>query len=605
MKSAPYPSAFRFPGSGAAMRLLAAALLWIAGCARPPVPAAPAEEAPSAPVEARRGMVVSAKIEASEAGVEILEQGGNAVDAAVATGFALAVTYPPAGNLGGGGFMVIRFPDEESATANHAGSTPAPKATTIDYREKAPAAAHRDMYLDDDGEAIPALSRLGYLASGVPGSPAGLVMAHEKYGLLPLSDVMAPAIRLAEKGFLLSARDAAGLNAQRDAFAQFESTAKYFTKPDPDLRYAAGERFAQRDLAATLRRIRDKGRAGFYEGETAELIAAEMKRGGGWITMEDLAAYEAVERAPVSGTYRGYRFFAMAPPSSGGVALVQLLNAVEPYDLGEMGHHSAEAVHLMGEAMRRVYADRAQWLGDPDYFDVPVAALVGKEYMRRRMADFNPDRADSSGAVAHGDPLAFESPETTHYSVVDKEGRAVSVTTTINGSYGSKVVVDGAGFFMNNEMDDFSAKPGAPNMFGLLGSEANAIEAGKRMLSSMTPAIVEDPAGALFMVIGSPGGGRIITTVFEVMMNVIDHGMNIQEAVSAPRIHHQWLPDALYHEPQALSETARRGLERRGWTLIENGDWGRADGVVALRDEEGALYQGGADPRGQDAAAGY
>ncbi len=607
---------------------LTATLLWTSGCARPPAPMPAAEKPTSTPVEARRGMVVSAKTEASEAGVEALRQGGNAIDAAVATGFALAVTYPPAGNLGGGGFMVIRFADgdrygesgreagygqsktghnrsEAGQTGSQEGQSPAPKVTTIDYREKAPAAAHRDMYLDDAGEAIPALSRLGYLASGVPGSPAGLVLAHEKYGRLPLADVMAPAIRLAEEGFLLSPRDAAGLNAQRDAFAQFESAAKYFTKSNPDERYEGGERFVQRDLAEVLRRIRDRGRAGFYEGETAELIAAEMARGGGWITMEDLAAYEAVERPPVSGAYRGYRFFAMAPPSSGGVALAQLLNAVEPHDMAGMGHHTASATHLMGEAMRRVYADRAQWLGDPDYFEVPVAALIRKEYMQQRMAGFNPDRADSSAAVAHGDPLAFESSETTHYSVVDSDGRAVSVTTTINGSYGSKVAVDGAGFFMNNEMDDFSAKPGAPNMFGLLGSEANAIEPGKRMLSSMTPTIVEDPSGELFMIIGSPGGGRIITTVFEVMLNVIDHGMNIQEAVSAPRIHHQWLPDVLFYEAQALSEDARQGLERRGWTLDHNGAWGRADGIVARRDAEGMLYQGGADPRGQDAAVGY
>lgn len=585
---------------------LAAALLWIAGCTRPSVPIAPVEEL-ATPVESRRGMVVSAKIEASEAGVEVLRQGGNAVDAAVATGFALAVTYPPAGNLGGGGFMVIRFADRDrnGESENETGQPPARAVTTIDYREKAPAAAHRDMYLDDEGQAIPQLSRLGYLASGVPGSPAGLVMAHEKYGRLPLSEVMAPAIRLAEEGFLLSRRDAAGLNAQRDAFSQFESTAKYFTKSDPNQRYEADERFMQQDLAEVLRRIRDRGWAGFYAAETAELIAAEMARGGGWITMEDLAAYEAVERAPLSGTYRGYRFFSMAPPSSGGVALTQLLNAVEPYDVAGMGHHTASTTHLMGEAMRRVYADRAQWLGDPDYFEVPAAALVRKEYMRQRMAGFDPDRADSSAAVAYGDPLAFESSETTHYSVVDENGQAVSVTTTINGSYGSKVVVDGAGFFMNNEMDDFSAKPGAPNMFGLLGSEANAIEPGKRMLSSMTPTIVEDPSGELFMVIGSPGGGRIITTVFEVMLNVIDHGMNIQEAVAAPRIHHQWLPDVLFYEAQALSEDARDGLERRGWTLDNNGAWGRADGIVVRRDAEGVLYQGGADPRGEDAAVGY
>ena len=587
---------------------LAATLLWVAGCTRPSVPIAPVEGV-ATPVEARHGMVVSAKIEASEAGVEVLRQGGNAVDAAVATGFALAVTYPPAGNLGGGGFMVIRFADGQENGAGVSGSetgqSPAPAVTTIDYREKAPAAAHRDMYLDDEGQAIPQLSRLGYLASGVPGSPAGLVMAHEKYGRLPLADVMAPAIRLAEEGFLLSWRDAAGLNAQRDAFAQFESTAKYFTKSDPGERYEEEERFMQQDLAEVLRRIRDQGWAGFYEGKTAELIAAEMARGGGWITMEDLAAYEAVERAPLSGTYRGYRFFAMAPPSSGGVALAQLLNAIEPYDMAGMGHHTASSAHLMGEAMRRVYADRAQWLGDPDYFEVPAAALIRKEYMRQRMAGFSPDRADSSAAVAYGDPLAFESSETTHYSVVDADGQAVSVTTTINGSYGSKVVVDGAGFFLNNEMDDFSAKPGAPNMFGLLGSEANAIEPGKRMLSSMTPTVVEDPSGELFMVIGSPGGGRIITTVFEVMLNVIDHDMNIQEAVAAPRIHHQWLPDVLFYEAQALSEDARDGLERRGWMLDNNGAWGRADGIVVRRDAEGALYQGGADPRGEDAAVGY
>ena len=614
---------------------LAAILLWTAGCTRPSVRTTPLEEQPATPVESRHGMVVSAKIEASQAGVEVLQQGGNAVDAAVATGFALAVTYPPAGNLGGGGFMVIRFADGHKngdsgsgagqtgsgagqtgsgagygrsgagQTGSGAGQPLSPAVTTIDYREKAPAAAHRDMYLDDEGRAIPQLSRLGYLASGVPGSPAGLVMAHEMYGRLPLSEVMAPAIRLAEKGFLLSRRDAAGLNAQHDAFAQFESTAKYFTKSAPDQRYETGERFVQEDLAEVLQRIRDKGRDGFYEGETAELIAAEMARGGGWITMEDLAAYEAVERPPLSGTYRGYRFFSMAPPSSGGVALAQLLNAIEPHDVAGMGHHTASTTHLMGEAMRRVYADRAQWLGDPDYFNVPVTALIQKEYMRKRMAGFDPDRADSSAAVAYGDPLAFESSETTHYSVVDADGQAVSVTTTINGSYGSKVVVDGAGFFMNNEMDDFSAKPGAPNMFGLLGSEANAIEPGKRMLSSMTPTIVEAPSGELFMVIGSPGGGRIITTVFEVMANVIDHGMNIQEAVAAPRIHHQWLPDVLFYEAQALSEDARHGLERRGWTLSANNAWGRADGIVVRRDTEGVLYQGGADPRGEDAAVGY
>ncbi|HET6568049.1 MAG TPA: gamma-glutamyltransferase [Rhodothermales bacterium] len=545
------------------------------------------------PVRAEHGMVVSASRLASQAGVDVLKKGGNAIDAAVATGFALAVTFPAAGNLGGGGFMAIRFPEG--------------KATTIDFREKAPLDATRNMFLDSTGTFVPERSQRGYLASGVPGSPAGLLLAHEQYGKLPLKDVLAPAIRLAERGFPLSRSQAHRFNAFRGEFSQFPGTKKYFTKAD-GTPYREGERFVQRDLAAVLKRIRKHGWAGFYEGKTADLIAREMARGHGLMTKQDLASYQAVERPPVRGTYRGYRIISMGPPSSGGIALVQLLNAVEPFDVHEMGFNSSETIHLMGEAMRRVYADRAYWLGDPDYVRVPIQHLIDKDYMRRRMADFNPYRADTSRALTHGNPLAYESTETTHFSVVDNDGIAVAVTTTINGYYGSKVVVDGAGFFLNNEMDDFSAKPGTPNMFGLVGAEANAIQPGKRMLSSMSPTIVEDPEGDLFMVIGTPGGATIITTVFQVVMNVIDHGMNIQAAVSAPRVHHQWLPDVLRYERMGLAKDVVRNLEQRGWKIEEdNGTWGAADGIVvrAGGSEASRILFGGADPRGENAAVGY
>lgn len=553
-------------------------------------------------------MVVSAQVDASEAGLEILKHGGNAIDAAVATGFALAVTYPAAGNIGGGGFMVIRFDD---------GST-----TSFDYRETAPAAAHRDMYLDESGEAVDSLSRLGHLASGVPGSVAGLLAAHDTYGRLPLQAVLNPAIRLAEDGYVLSRRQAAQFNGFRDRFLRFPGTARHFTTEDGS-DYSEGERFRQPELAQVLRRIAEQGKDGFYRGETADLIVGEMQRGGGIITHEDLAGYEAVERETLIASYRDHRLISMAPPSSGGIAIAQLLNAVEPHDPGELGYHSSSLVHLMGEAMRRVYADRAEWLGDPDYYDVPVAELIDKTYMRNRMADFTPDRATPSAELEHGDPLAYEPMETTHYSVVDRWGNAVSTTTTINGSYGSYVVVDGGGFFLNNEMDDFSAKPGTPNMFGLVGAEANAIEPGKRMLSSMTPTILDDPQGRLHMVIGTPGGATIITTVFQVIMNVIDHGMDIKQAVSASRFHHQWLPDELRFERFSLQPDVVQNLEARGWNVVERrGTWGRADGIVVSYDEQieegetsgletirsatsGRIYLGGADPRGEDVAVGY
>lgn len=404
----------------------------------------------------------------------------------------------------------------------------------------------------------------------------------------------------------------------------FEGSAKIFTKAD-STEWQEGERFRQPELAATLTRIRDHGLDGFYTGQTADLIVAEMQRGDGLITHDDLAQYEAVWREPIRMTYRGHRITSMSPPSSGGVALAQLLHAIEPFNIGEMGFNSSATIHLMGEAMRRVYADRAEWLGDSDFVDVPIAGLIDRDYIAHRMRNFDPNRADTSIDISHGDPFAHESPQTTHLSVVDGEGRAVSLTTTINSGYGSFVTVDGAGFLLNNEMDDFSAKPGEPNMYGLLGAEANAIEPGKRMLSAMTPTIVENPDGRLLMVIGSPGGARIITTVLQAIVNVIDHEMDIQAAVAAPRIHHQWLPDKLFTENRALAADVIENLEQRRWTIEEQERWSRADGIfvdcpepaererpdpdVLPTPEEwgilGCTLLGGADPRGEDVAIGF
>ncbi|HEX8299938.1 MAG TPA: gamma-glutamyltransferase [Rubricoccaceae bacterium] len=558
-----------------------------------------------APVRASRGMVVSAERHASEAGVAAMRAGGNAIDAAVATGFALGVTFPVAGNVGGGGFLVVRFPDGT--------------ATTLDFRETAPAAATRDMFLDSTGTFVPARSQIGALAAGVPGSVAGLVEAHARWGRLPLADVLAPAVALAERGYPLSRDEAARLNAFRTPFSAFPSTARAFVPTSP---YAEGDTLRQPDLAAVLLRIRDAGRDGFYTGETARLIAAEMERNGGLITLADLAAYRPVERPPVVGTYRGHRVIAMGPPSSGGIALLQMLASVEPFDVRALGFNSSATVHLTGEAMRRAYADRAEWLGDPDFVRVPVAGLLDSAYVRSRMATFDPARMTPSDTVSAGAP-PHESDQTTHYSVVDADGTAVSVTTTLNGAYGSGLVVGGAGFLLNNEMDDFAAAPGVPNQFGLVGTDANAVAPGKRMLSSMTPTIVEGPDGRLRLVVGSPGGGRIITTVFEAILNVVDHGMTISEAVAAPRIHHQWRPDVLFAERGALARDVSDALRARGWTVAEEaGHWSRADAVLVACDATeaavdpsglartetlgaGCVLLGGADPRGEDTAVGF
>ncbi len=539
------------------------------------------------PVRAKGGMVASRAPLASEVGADILAQGGNAIDAAVATGFALAVTYPAAGNVGGGGFMVIRLANGE-VLAN-------------DHRERAPAAAHRDMYLDAAGELVAGLSTDSHLAVGVPGTVAGLIDVQERLGELDLPAVIEPAIRLAREGFAMPADVAGRLAAQWERLSRHAGTAAKFAGAD-GAPLAAGEHFAQPDLAATLERIRDHGKPGFYDGETADLLVAEMERGGGLITHEDLAAYRSVWREPTRGTYRGHEIISMPPPSSGGVLLVQMLNMLEPIDVGELGFGSAALAHRMVEAERRAYADRAQHLGDPDFHALPVVALVDKAYAARRFADFSPERASRSQEIFAGS-VPQESPDTTHVSVMDAASNAVSYTTTLNFSHGAKIVAAGAGFLLNNEMDDFSAMPDAPNAYGLIGGAVNAIAPGKRMLSSMSPTIVLRD-GEPLLVTGSPGGSTIITTVLQVIVNVIDHGMDLSEAVSAPRFHHQWQPDRIVVERFGLSPDTRARLEAMGHRNIVTVSWGRGigDANSVMRVDGG--FVGMADPRGAGAAKG-
>ena len=531
-------------------------------------------------------MVVSAHPLASAVGAQIMEQGGNAVDAAIAVEFALAVVYPDAGNIGGGGFMVIRMADGQ--------------IDALDYREEAPGAAERDMYLDESGEVIEGSSENGHLAAGVPGTVDGMVRAHKKYGSLPWEELVEPAVQLAAKGFPLTEKEAEKLNEHQEEFLEYNTVPPDFALKEE---WEEGDTLLLEDLARTLARIRDEGRAGFYEGPTADLIVAEMERGGGIISKEDLASYQAIWREPLTATIGDYRVISMPPPSSGGIALIQLLSITEDYPLEEWGWHSLPSAHLMIEAERRVYADRATHLGDPAYYNVPVEGLLNIDYIKSRMANFNPKEATDSDEISAGAPAPYEGPNTTHYSIVDSEGNAVSATTTLNSTFGSQVFVSGAGFLLNNEMNDFSIKPGYPNQYGLIGGEANAIEPGKRMLSSMTPTILEKE-GKLYMVVGSPGGSTIITSVYQTILNVIVHNFPMQGAVNAPRFHHQWKPDGVLSEWSAFSLGEYIRLWLMGHRVVPHPTRtiGRVDAILVLPD---GRLEGGADPRGDDMAIGF
>jgi gamma-glutamyltranspeptidase/glutathione hydrolase len=536
------------------------------------------------PILGAAGMVASQNELASEAGAQILADGGNAIDAAVAVGFALAVTLPRAGNLGGGGFMLVH--DAESG-----------ESIAIDYREKAPQKASRDMFLDEEGNVDKDRARFSHLSAGVPGTVAGMWRAHQDYGRLPWRDVLDPAIRLARDGFTMS-YDLAGLLASRkERLCRFEAACRYFYKAGGEA-YEAGERFIQADLADTLEKIAEGGPNVFYRGEIAEKIVAEMEEGGGLVDAASLASYAPSVRDVARGTYRGYEIVTMPPPSSGGIHVVQMLNILEHFPVTEFGYGSADAVHVLAESARLAYADRSKHLGDPAFYDVPDEWLTSKEYGKELAAKIDMKAARPSSEVAPGVPAVYESPDTTHYSVIDRDGNVVSNTTTLNFSFGSGIAVDGAGFLLNNEMDDFSAKPGVPNAYGLIGEKANEIASGKRPLSSMTPVIVLDDGEAWFAT-GSPGGSRIITTVLQMIVNVIDHDMNIAEASAAPRMHHQWLPDVLQLESGFSPDTIRI-LEARGHEIAGT-QWSMGSlQSVAYRD---GIFRGASDPRRPNSAS--
>ena len=539
-----------------------------------------------APVTARRGMVVSTDELATHVGVYVLRSGGNAVDAAIAVHFSLAVVNPEAGNIGGGGFMVARLADGTTAA--------------LDFREKAPLAATRDMYLDADNQ-VTDRSVIGHLSSGVPGSVSGMWAAHQRYGSLKWRDLLEPALELA-RGFEVQPRFIGSLTPSMvRSLSRFPASAAQFL-PRNGQPPQIGDTFRQPDLQATLQRIQERGADGFYEGETADLIVAEMERGNGIITLEDLADYEAVWREPVSFSYREHTVISMPPSSSGGVTMAEMANILELYDLGSLPWHGHERVHLYAEAWRRAYADRNHYLADPDFIDIPLGRMTSRAYAQERAASISLNAATPSLDVGPGMVAPQDRVNTTHFSVVDELGNAVAVTTTLNSSYGSKVTVDGAGFVLNNEMDDFSAKPGTPNQFGLVQGENNAIAPGKRMLSAMTPTIVLDPEGSLRMVTGTPGGGTIITTVFQTISNVLDYQMNVVEAVSAPRVHHQHLPDQIFYESGGLDAATVRSLEVLGHTVFER--QGTSGDVQMILVEDG-LLSAWSDPRRGGRAVGY
>ncbi len=534
----------------------------------------------------KNGMVVSADELASKVGVQILKIGGNAVDAAVAVGFALAVTYPQAGNIGGGGYMVIHFKNG--------------KNTTIDYRETAPLKSSKNMFLDKKGNYIPELSLEGITSVSVPGSVAGLIYALQHYGKLPLSTVIQPAIDIAQKGFLLDSVTAEDFQLHMERFKKYPSSLKVFSKNGEP--YKKGDLFIQKDLAKTLTLIKDKGNAGFYSGETAALIIKQVKSMGGYISAKDLEEYKPVEREPVIGNYRGYKIVSMGPSSSGGVALIEMLNILTNYDFKPADYGTAEYIHKLVEAMKFAYADRSKYLGDPAFYKVPVDLLTSAKYAKKLFGKIT-NKSTPSGEIHAGlDELPRESNETTHYSVYDSDGNAVSVTTTINSWFGSGIIVDGAGFLLNNEMDDFSAKPGVPNQFGLVGSEANSIQPEKRMLSSMTPTIVlknDKP----FLILGSPGGSTIITSVLQVILNTLDFHMTLQKAISSPRIHHQWLPDKIDYEKNSLAPGVKLNLIKMGYIIGNERILGRVEAIEI--DNDTGEITGVADHRGSGSAAGY